>query len=667
MALISIEIDIKACNRLQEAIDKKNHSMKLKTIEKRKIRVCFGLWFAYILMALLTIFIWTKKDWFPVTGDEPHYLVIADGIIKDDTFEQTYAYAREFKSRKIYRGGLAPANDQPSPKNTHAVKGPHGLYNVHNIGLPLIIALPFKATGTIGAKIFLVFISSLLVPLIWNLAYLFTDNCWYCSFATIGTIFAAPVIPASNQIYPDLSAGIIAFAACCWMIKKDIKAVSNYKKDFGIAILIAFLPWLQIKFLAAAMILSCSLSLQTLLQNKNNTSGDHHAYDVGFILIPLILSIAILAKYNLYAFGKIAGPYKNDALQVSLQALMVLIGIQIDRFQGIFVQNPVFLFGLPFLIPFTKKYKLCGITILIAYASLVVPNAMHPNWYGGFSFAGRFGWSGALTILPFAIYGMITALEDNKKVQALAILLISINFSIYIGYTFKKFDFYNVSNAEYAKAVWIDSYDAFLPYFKQFLPALFNVDRAVRYTPNAAVLVFCIGLILLGIYYQSFTAHDFYRRLKQFILTSLIFIFVSGITSTSYDKPIHWKAAQLMSNIGVIKGNSREASCSISSKEGFLTYGPYIKLERGRYKFSYNVEAYSSQNVSVGQIDIYVPAKNSILKKYTIVGRNKLQAIKGTFEIQRQNSGKAIEVRTYYNGIGTLVVHSLSLSKVDSG
>lgn len=50
----------------------------------------------YLILAFITLFIWNKRNFYPITGDEPHYLVMTQGFIRDQTFEQTQAYKIEF-------------------------------------------------------------------------------------------------------------------------------------------------------------------------------------------------------------------------------------------------------------------------------------------------------------------------------------------------------------------------------------------------------------------------------------------------------------------------------------------------------------------------------------------------------------------------------------------
>ena len=60
----------------------------------------------YLLFSISTYSIWQAKNHNNITGDEPHYLVMANGISKYQSFEQTKPYQEEFITREIYPPGL---------------------------------------------------------------------------------------------------------------------------------------------------------------------------------------------------------------------------------------------------------------------------------------------------------------------------------------------------------------------------------------------------------------------------------------------------------------------------------------------------------------------------------------------------------------------------------
>ena len=88
-----------------------------------------------------------------VTGDEPHYLVMADGLVHDRTFDLRDAYTREGQTQRIYGSPL------PAP---HVTIINHRWGPYHEPGLAMLLALPFSVGGTLGARLALCLIAGAL-------------------------------------------------------------------------------------------------------------------------------------------------------------------------------------------------------------------------------------------------------------------------------------------------------------------------------------------------------------------------------------------------------------------------------------------------------------------------------------------------------------------------
>lgn len=620
-----------------------------------------ALWLAYTLMALVTLLIWTVKDWFPVTGDESHYLVMADGLVQDQTFEQTNAYKREFKTKTICSGGLASAESIPSPKNTHAIVGPHGLYNIHNIGLPILISLPYVLTGIIGVKIYLVLLSSLIIIISYKTASLFSESNFTKAVSVIAASFSPNIIVASNQIFPDFMAGLISLYAGYRILYLTKCPDYSFKHNVLLMILIAYLPWLQIKFAGTACVLTAGL---LLIAHKREADLFPRIFS---LVLPLVISLILLVSYNQHAFGKPTGPYGDGALEISHLSLIVFVGLHLDRLHGIFIQNPIFFAGLLFLFPFLRKNKIAGGTLLLTYASLIIPNALHPGWYGGYSFAGRFALSGALTILPIIIYSVIKILRNSKVGLYLVFIGIIFNFITYSLLTFQKYDLYNKT----IPSLPLSSYPSYHPQlsnFLDFLPALFDRFSAYGFNINWIFIVFFLGLMLTGLFYSCENTKYFFRSVKLFCLISLVHLLISGFTSLDRNesrahyyngKPMIWNASELPSNVGVIDRTKRVAKGYHGN--GFLTSGPYVRLSSGAYKFEIKLNAVSETIEVIGYVDIYMIETGERLNQIAIWS-NGTESITGIFRISEKASGNKVEIRTSYHGIGEISVETLEIT-----
>jgi hypothetical protein len=57
-----------------------------------------------------------------------------------------------------------------------------------------------------------------------------------------------------------------------------------------------------------------------------------------------------------------------------------------------------------------------SITLSGVFLSLIVPNALHPNWYGGWSFSGRFQWAAAIAFIIPTICGLLFIAKRKEKI-----------------------------------------------------------------------------------------------------------------------------------------------------------------------------------------------------------------------------------------------------------
>jgi hypothetical protein len=445
----------------------------------------FILIIIYLCFSLSVLSIWTHKKRNTVTGDEPHYLVISSGIVNYATLEQTKPYQHEFKTKAIFKAGLALPNAIPSPQNTHTTQGPHGLYNVHNIGLPILLALPFLIGGVLGAKLFMVLVGCLTIAIVWRISGIFSNNTTHRFLSTLATCIAIPLIPASNQIYPDILAGTIALCGLYWFMTSEKQRTST--EELCYLSLIVFLPWLQIKLFAPCVILLIAMTIKTLAEKNNNQR-------IFMIFLAAGISFITLAAYNHYAFGKFSGPYESGALEISKTALMVLWGLFLDQNQGFLLQNPILFVGVFSIGALFFYNRTVALLSGLVFLSLIVPNAMHPNWYGGWSFSGRFAWSAGIVFMLPTLLGLTQLAEIRPRAFNLIIsLALLLQLYFFSNYFLGSLNLYNQNSSTY-----FHNYSLYYYPFHSWMPALYNSTWAFTYLSNYSWLIFIFILLMVG-------------------------------------------------------------------------------------------------------------------------------------------------------------------------
>ena len=112
--------------------------------------------FVLIIFAsfLLIILVFNKRGYLNdksfIGGDEPHYIMMVDSLVRDGDFNLKNDYT-EVRSEGYYGlklfPHLSPVIDYDKSDNW---------YSIHTIGLPLIMYLPYKLGGVIGARLTLI-------------------------------------------------------------------------------------------------------------------------------------------------------------------------------------------------------------------------------------------------------------------------------------------------------------------------------------------------------------------------------------------------------------------------------------------------------------------------------------------------------------------------------
>jgi len=598
----------------------------------------------YGISSLATLFYWHSKGINTVTGDEPHYLVMTSGIINHGSLEQTAPYREEFETRRIYQHGLTPKDAQPSPENTHAVLGSHGLFNVHNIGLPLLLATPFLFGGVLGAKLMMVFFGALVIVAAWKFSSHFSENKNHRLWALIGAAIALPLVPASNQIYPDVLAGLITLTGLYWFLTAHERRATGL--EALLAVTVAFLPWLQIKFAATCVVLVLSIAAKIYLQSR----------DLKRIILILIIagaSYLTLAAYNYYAFGNIYGPYQSGSLEVSKTSLMVLLGLHFDQNQGFILQNPVNLIGILAIGWMYKFNRAFSLAWALAFLSLIVPNALHPVWYGGWSISGRFQWAAAITFIIPSIYGLLVVAKTNEKLfKGVIIGGVILQIYFFYQYTIGGAHLYNKSSETPSFA-----YSIFFYPLDNWLPMLYNSNWAYGYWPNYASMLLIGSLLVVG-----FLRKINFRIKMAFLAVIFSSILLAGLSNNQEGNSFVTQASKLPSKTGSVINSHRFAKAN-TDKPGFINFGPYHPLRKGSYEVVFSYKSPAAATDTIGEVDIFNATSMTQLVKTPLKGTNKTtREVKIDFELTNLNS-IPFEFRTYWNGVSDIELEHISLRK----
>jgi len=443
----------------------------------------------YYVISALTLAVWDSRGVYSPTGDEVHYLVIADALISDSATDVTEAYRREIDKPRWYPPGLAEPGAPLEPPNVHVVSTGDGLHSWHGLAVGALVAGPAQVFGEMGARWVMVIVASGAVVLAWALAGRFLPSARTRVGATAAVAIAYPLLLAGTQVYPDIPGGILLLGVLTWWVMPRARASTGWTLAAGLAA--AVVPWLGSRFILPGVI--AVLAMGWALRWDRRLLGTAWA--------PALISALALLAYHLTAFGNPLGPPTEGNLVFGREFWLLLPGLLFDQNQGLFWANPVLWVALPGLVFLWRHSQAVVVLWGVLVLSLWIPAAAHPGLYGLGSFNGRYAWPLAL----LAVLPALVALGELARraprwfwvITGLGVVFQAylVGLSVVIGGSSPGspagLDLYTRP-----PGTWLESYSAWWFPLQRLLPAWYDPDWAFTYPQNWVWLVIAALLVI---------------------------------------------------------------------------------------------------------------------------------------------------------------------------
>jgi hypothetical protein len=314
-------------------------------------------------------------------GDEPHYLIVADSLLRDGDLE----VERDFKERRYRR--FTVRDIEPH----YIVRGRGGeIYSVHALGLSLLVLPAYACGGYRAASFFMAVLAALLAFEIRELIRQHSDRRGLAAGVGWLVALSPPLIHYAGLIFTEVPAALIA----CWSLRSlhDPRGIS-LKRLIVVGCAIAFLPWLNVRYAAFVPILlffgmSCGL----------------RARAAAALAAPSIVSgfLVCLYHYVLYGFFDPRRIYGRRPGYSFTNLPEGLPGLFFDQEFGLFVYAPVFALAIPGLILLYRRHRRLGVTSGLLSLTIILTIAPWHMWRGGWNPPARFLVPG-LAILALAL------------------------------------------------------------------------------------------------------------------------------------------------------------------------------------------------------------------------------------------------------------------------
>jgi hypothetical protein len=341
-----------------------------------------------LTLAEYRVWVYVRARGVVITGDEPHYLVLAAALSHFTVHVLPY-YQHDFLTHTFYSW---PAGATLGTRGlTHTFTGPHGTVSAHGLGVPAILA-PFLAVG--GKR--LAFAGLFAVEAV-GFAYLHWRVSGLAKLSTGARIvfavaMAGPAVwLAATQIYPDLIAGILIACAVAEVAAVELTKRLGLLGALVVGGCVAYLPWLHTKNIVPAALVAAAFAWATW------RTGHRKLLIVAGVLVAG--SWLLLLGFDLYYFGRVLG-YPQPLPKITRAGLALSLGLLFDRQQGLFVQVPAALLGFLGLWRARRVAPLSAVATLAAVLYILLVNGSYIQVpYGGSALAGRFQW----TIIPLVL------------------------------------------------------------------------------------------------------------------------------------------------------------------------------------------------------------------------------------------------------------------------
>lgn len=339
------------------------------------------------------------------TGDECAYLLLAHSI----AFDQDVDLYNNLTERDFQ--GFFHSPQKAACEPAFDVRGNGQWRSIHNVGLALLIALPYRLGGRWGSSVAMAGFVALMSVMVFLLAYRITREYRAALLSWACISFTLPVIPFVGKVLTEVPAAALLLCACYIIL---LPKWPENRLVLAAGVLLAFLPWLHTKYL----VLGGLVVLWALFRSGRFSLNKRTFLLAGTLLFPSLISIALLGFFFQSWYGS---PLPTAQYQISFgypwfdyrigHIYEGLSGLLFDQEFGWFFYAPVYLFAWAGLRALAQRSRSLCWVLLAATCVLMLLASTFVMWWGGDSTPGRF----ILPIVPFWGVALATALSRWKR------------------------------------------------------------------------------------------------------------------------------------------------------------------------------------------------------------------------------------------------------------
>ena len=338
---------------------------------------------AAFVVALLILGSFASATRLPLTGDEPHYLVIATSVLRDGDVELANDYDDEHY-REFYQGSLEPRHTKYTATGHH--------YPIHGLGTSLLVAPAFAIAGTAGARATVLAITALGAGFLWSAVRRTTAGQAAAWVALAVLVLQVPFATQSAAIYPDpVAAAVSCFSL--WMLCRIERAEPVSTPQFALfGLALSTLPWLHIRLSLIAAAFGAAVVLLAL---GRRIDANRLAW---FLALPAIgAALWMASSYVMFESPNPLVSLRHAGAFTSIPTSIA--GLLTDQEFGLLPFAPGIAFGVLGL--WNRSLPVTSLAGITAVLGTMITTASH-DWFGGTNSPARF----LVPVLPALAFGV---------------------------------------------------------------------------------------------------------------------------------------------------------------------------------------------------------------------------------------------------------------------
>lgn len=431
-------------------------------------------------------------------GDEPSYIMMTDSLVKDGDFNLKNDYELK-RATEYYLGPDLFPHIAVIVDYIQSDKW----YSIHTIGLPILLAAPYKIFGMIGARLMMLVLQLASVIFFLKILERYLQDKYRVVIGMLLLLCCTFFWQNIGAVFPDLVLVSVAGASVLLFGRKDI--ISNV--GFVLLVCIGVLVHSKVLVLVGPIY----LAHQVFLLASNGISVWVKKYSI-YIALGLVFaglySWFLYASYGVYLPSQLYGPggqlFAGNMFANSLAVVL-------DRAKGLLIYFPVIAVSGPYLYIATRqsikhmtsfirkrnvpKQAYLPLGIGAGLLALLITQLGFDDWSGSFGPNGRY----MLAFLFVLIFVIAKYINYKNKLELLVLSTATIISALASWVIAKRVDIYldtgvdNIVTAKYA----------LLKIFPLYPLVIKTSDNGLVYRSVVMILIIALFNALLYLIYKD--------------------------------------------------------------------------------------------------------------------------------------------------------------------